>query len=172
MTTKTIQRVREVGFDPSQQQKEGCGAGWASYLSAAPAPSPEQANKVLAKIVSAAAGEMSQNGSGFCLSVSDAAKRVEAARNGKSKPRRSPPEVIVAFTGDNDPAVRKLAYLGYEWDFTEEQPPPLHVRTRLGGQSWEQDKYIQYMQRLARKTLEAKAEQGGSGSRRSDQKRR
>lgn len=80
LTAKTISRTRELGFEASRTQSDAWGAGWKRVLSSDNPLSSEEASRVLAMIVSAAAGAHSQNGAGFCMSVEDAVKRVRNPR--------------------------------------------------------------------------------------------
>ncbi len=79
MTTLTVERCTEVGFDPAPHQKINWGSGWSKYLyvnssAGTDPPDPEEAYAVLSEIVAAAAG---QRGKGrYWLSVQDAIKRV------------------------------------------------------------------------------------------------
>ncbi len=78
LTTLTVDRVKEVGFEPATHQKQNWGRGWADYVyvpEGETPPSPEQQFAVLGEIISAAAGKGGK--ARYFLAVEDAVKRVE-----------------------------------------------------------------------------------------------
>lgn len=167
LTTRTVGRTREVGLEPSREQINGWAAGWRDYLSAEDSPSEQQANRILVKIVAAAAGELSKNGCGFVLSVQDAAKRIEAPKSSaKSEGNGHPPKpedepsstaVQEAFRKADIPRVRKLWELSLEWDFTRDRRPPWPVWSVMGSSDEERLKLWKQMKRIAQKVSSQEA---------------
>jgi hypothetical protein len=89
MTSLTVERTKEVGFDAAPYQKANWGNGWAAFVyvpEGETPPSTEHQYAVLGEIVAAAAGRRGK--ARFFLSVEDAIKRLE--KDGREKPN-SPP---------------------------------------------------------------------------------
>lgn len=92
LTRLTVQRVREVGFDPAPHQRNNWGKGWAEFCyveEGGKAPPAEAQFAVLGEIVAAAAGNRGKGR--YFLSVQDAAKRASgeadeglSGRNGRA----------------------------------------------------------------------------------------
>lgn len=108
MTTLTIDRTKEVGFDPAPHQKQAWGQGWSKFVyvpESEEPPSAERQHAVLNEIVAAAAGQRGQGR--FFLSVQDAVSRVENGTRRRPKDEPQP-------TKEQAAARRKD---GYEWLF-------------------------------------------------------
>lgn len=91
MTTKTVQRTREVGFEANRRQIAGWGSGWKAYLfpKSGEPPDADEPMRVLLKIVDAAAGNLSRTG-GFYISVSKAVEMVRERDSGTGSRQRGP----------------------------------------------------------------------------------
>lgn len=78
MTSLTIERTLEVGFDAAPHQRSNWGNGWARFVYVAEGQEPPSAERqfaVLQEIVGAASGKGGK--ARYFLSVDDAVKRVE-----------------------------------------------------------------------------------------------
>ena len=77
MTTLTVDRTRERGFEPSPKQIANWGTGWARYLYVEDGkpPEPEEAFNVLDEIVQCAAGNRGKTR--YWISVKDALSRLD-----------------------------------------------------------------------------------------------
>lgn len=113
LTTLTVDRVKEVGFDPAPHQKQNWGKGWATYVYVAEGetpPTPEEQFAALGEIVAAAAGKGGK--ARYFLAVEDAVKRV--ADN--VTPLRRPGERPTDLDSNSEEAAARRAE-GYEFFF-------------------------------------------------------
>lgn len=113
LTTLTVDRTKEVGFEPSPHQIANWGNGWSRFVYVSEGedpPSTERQFAVLQEIVGAASGKGGK--ARFFLAVEDAIKRVEGTKD--TKPA-SEPEL-----SREERAKRRTE--GYEWLFGEAKP--------------------------------------------------
>lgn len=101
-----------------------------------------------------------QQGNKETVPLGGTAKKDELSLTPPSKKRRkesnpTPPEGIEALKRSDDRFVRSRWELGLEWDFTQEQRPPIQMFLSLGNSEDERWKYFKRMKRIVREAVSA-----------------
>jgi hypothetical protein len=112
MTSLTVERTREVGFDAAPHQRANWGRGWAAFVyvgAGEEPPSAERQHAVLSEIVAAASGRGGRPR--YFLAVEDAAKRADGGggSDGNVRPFRGRRDSI-AVIGATDDDYREEEY--------------------------------------------------------------